>query len=258
MKVLLTMDGRTDQGGGPLIMHNDRLADPLDEYTRAIAKISKKRKKTDAEHQEIARLEFLGGLYTNSNGPCLPAINILRCLQDGGKRTKRGQDVLCGVVPLVAYVDLAYEGQRDPDALWRAGGYALRKSVGVMTSRTMRTRPLFTDWSAVLPVEVDPTVFDSDTLAGIWRDAGIYAGLGDMRPIYGKFRGTLTEWTITSTDGLSEAAYALACAVAARRIQMSDEEHNQRHGFVQDLLHAEQERAASLHAKREAMMGAKA
>jgi hypothetical protein len=171
-------------------MHNERLADPLDEHTRAISAVAKKRNKTEAEHMEIGRLEFLGGLYTNGNGPCLPAWNILRCLQDGAKRHRRGLDVLRGVYPLAEHADVIYEGPRDPDKMWKVGGFSLRKTVGVQRSRTVRTRPIFTEWQAELLVELDPTVFDLDTLQNCWRDAGTYAGLGEMRPVYGRFKAT--------------------------------------------------------------------
>lgn len=193
MKVLLRLDGRSAAGGSPLVMHNERLADPLDDHTRAIAAVAKKRNKTEADHVEIGRLEFMGGLYTNGNGPCLPAWNILRCLQDGAKRHKRGADVLRGVYPLNDHADVIYDGPRDPEKLWKAGGFGLRKTVGVQRSRTVRTRPIFTEWQAELEVEVDPTVFDMDTLANVWREAGVYAGIGEMRPIYGRFAGTLKE-----------------------------------------------------------------
>ena len=193
MKVTLKLDGRVASGGSSLVMHNERLADPLEEIVRQIAGITKKRNKTEADHLEIARLEFLGGLYTNDNGPCLPAWNILRCLQDGAKRHKRGADVLRGIYPLVETVDLAYDGPRDPDKMWKKGGFALRKTVGIQRSRTMRTRPVFSDWTAELPVEVDPTIWDVDTLAHVWKDAGTYAGLGEMRPVFGRFVATLEE-----------------------------------------------------------------
>jgi hypothetical protein len=223
MRVMLTLDGRTEAGGTPLVMHHERLADPLDDHAREIAKRSKKRNKTDADHLEIARLEFLGGMYTNGNGPCLPAWNIIRCLQDGAKRTKRGRDVLRGVAPLVDSVDLAYDGPREPEVLWKEGGYSLRKTVGIRGSRTMRTRPIFVDWTAALPGEVDPVIFDPDRLAACWQDAGRYAGLGEMRPIHGKFLGTLTEWDISKSAPLGPAAYALACSVMAEAIEEDDE-----------------------------------
>src|SRR3954467_2600395 len=97
MQVVLNLDVRTASGGSPLVCHNERLADPLDDIVRTISTFTAKRKKTEADHMEIARLEFLGGLYTNGNGPCLPAWNILRCLQDGARRHKRGLDVPRGI-----------------------------------------------------------------------------------------------------------------------------------------------------------------
>lgn len=193
MKVLLSLDGRSEGVGAPLVMHNERLADPLDEFTRAIQAVAKKRGKTDADHLEIARLEFLGGMYANGNGPCLPAWNIIRCLQDGGRRHKRGLDVLRGIYPLAEHADVIYDGPRDPEEMWKQGGFSLRKSVGVQRSRTMRTRPIFAEWRAELPVEVDPTVFDLDALGNVWREAGVYAGIGEMRPVYGRFVGAVRE-----------------------------------------------------------------
>lgn len=203
MQVTLHLDGRSASGGAPLVCHNERLADPLDEYVQAIQGFSKKRNKTIDDHEQIAYLEFLGGLYTSpaldwpidgkNPAPCLPAWNILRCLQDGGRRQKRGMDVPRGVMPLGESALIQYDGPSDPQKMWEAGGFSLRKSVGVQRSRTMRTRPFFADWQAALPIEVDSTVFDMHTLQNIWKDAGIYAGLGEMRPVYGRFIGTIEE-----------------------------------------------------------------
>jgi len=199
MKYLLRLDGRTDEGGSPLIMHNERLSDPLDPITRELAAVTSKRKKTEADHEEQARIEFYGGLYTDppivsvetiddyEGRVVLPAWNIFRSLQDGAKQIKRGRDILRGVIPLAEYVPLEYEGPEHPVELWQAGGFFLRKGVGVGQSKVMRTRPIFTDWRAELEIEVDANVLDGDTLAECWRRAGVYAGLGDMRPVYGRF-----------------------------------------------------------------------
>lgn len=196
----------TATGEAALVMHNERLADPLDSLTRAIAAVTSKRKKTITDHEEISRLEFFGGLYTTEliefvgddvviPDDCtvtVPAWNLLRCLQDGAKRDKRGLDVLRGVHPLVEYAELDYKGEHDPLAMWKSQEYVLRKTVGVQRARTTRTRPIITDWTITLPVEVDPEVFDLDALAHSWGMAGRYAGLGEMRPVYGRFVGTVT------------------------------------------------------------------
>ena len=203
MQLILRLDGRSSAGGSPLVMHNERLADPLDPFVQGIQEYSKKRSKTIADHEEIGYLEFLGGLYTAPalswpmNGeaktakPCLPAWNVLRCLQDGGKRHKRGTDVPRGVYPLQEHATLVYDGPENPQELWDEGSFSLRKSVGIQRNRTMRTRPIFIDWQAQLKIEVDTSIFDLHSLKMIWKDAGTYAGLGEMRPVYGRFDGTV-------------------------------------------------------------------
>ena len=191
------------RGEAALVCHNERSADKLDTMTRALATVTSKRKKTITDYEEISRIEFYAGLYTTEpiewlgddvvipDGavPAIPAWNVLRCLQDGAKRDKRGADVLRGVHPIAEYVVLDYDGEHDPEAMWKSQGYVLRKTVGVQRSRTTRTRPIFTDWTLTLPVEVDPEVFDLDSLAHSWAMAGRYAGLGEMRPVYGRFVG---------------------------------------------------------------------
>lgn len=207
MLATLHLDGRAEAGGSALIMHNERLSDPLDSFTRAIKEISSKRSKTEDDHAEIGHLEFLGSLYSypmlewgqdglsagHAGTVALPGWNIMRCLQDGGKRHKKGPDVLRGIHPLEEFCALVYEGPRDPAELWEAGEFSLRKGVGVSGRRVMRTRAIFTEWQASLKVEVDPKIFDLDTLRKCWVDAGKYCGIGDMRPIYGRFTATLTK-----------------------------------------------------------------
>lgn len=201
MKITLKLDGRAASGGTALVMHNERLADPLDSFTQSIKEISGKKKKTDDDHLEMSRLEFLGGLYTevpieyplNGIKPAvgLPAWNILRCLQDGGKRHKLGADVPRGIHPLQDFATLEFKGPKHADALWKDGGFSLRKGAVISGRRIMRTRPMFTEWRAELPIEVDATIFNIKDLEKIWKDAGVYAGLGEMRPIYGRFAATL-------------------------------------------------------------------
>lgn len=52
-----------------MLMHNGQLADPSNEWARAIKEISGKRAKTAADYEEMARLEWLGSLYLNQHGP---------------------------------------------------------------------------------------------------------------------------------------------------------------------------------------------
>ena len=112
MRVIL--DGRAESNGTPLLMHNERLADPLNEFALEIGKISKKRGKTETDHLEIARLEFVGGMYfDDADGPVMPVWNVVRMIQNAGKRHKLGASVLRGVIPATQTTPVIYDGPRD-------------------------------------------------------------------------------------------------------------------------------------------------
>lgn len=211
MKVVVRLDGREEIGGSALLMHNERLSDPLNPYQQAVAEISSKRKKSLADHLELGRREFLGGLYTNGNGPCLPTGNILSCIQDGAKMHKLGKAVARGMFPLVEEVDVLYDGSRDPDELWRQhDAFSLRRGVVVSGRRVTRTRPLFRNWAAEAPFEVDAHILNLEEVEKIVTAAGRYSGIGDNRPTNGRFVGSVLpadEW-IQQADGDTDSIWA--------------------------------------------------
>lgn len=185
-------------GTQPLLMHNIRLADDQDPYTRAIKELTAKRtRKTEEDKQEIDRLSFAGGLYWDEEiGPYLPAENIFRCLMEAGALTRSGKKIERGVVFLASRAVLEYQGPRDIESLWgedpAKSRYVDRRMVAVQRQRIPRVRPIFPQWSAVLPVEIDPSVIDPEEFEQIVAKAGKMIGLGDYRRFYGKFDGTVT------------------------------------------------------------------
>ena len=78
-------------GTAPLLMHSGRLADPLDEHTVALHRVTSKRVKTVADHRQIARIEWRGGLWLSSGSPCVPAEAIEAAMVAAGRNaTRRG------------------------------------------------------------------------------------------------------------------------------------------------------------------------
>ena len=66
--------------------------------------------------------------------------------------------------------------------------YQLAVPVKVQTSRVMRTRPLFKDWSSKFTLHVMKDVANTMAVKSWIENAGSLVGLCDWRPRYGRFR----------------------------------------------------------------------
>jgi hypothetical protein len=229
-RIRVTFDGATSANGSPLLMHNERLADPIDPYTRWLGELTGKRKKTERDHEEIGRREFLGAGYwavdTGPTGkhadPFIPTWNMIRCLQAAASRHKLGKHVVRGLVPVNEQASFAYDGPRDAAELWKSGLFHSRKGVGVGSKRVIRTRPCFTDWTAEAELELDLTILDPDTVNLIAYEAGLYEGLGDNRPRFGRFKGSAVllgdPAEFIAPDVLDEVRSKLAVMTAGKTI----------------------------------------
>lgn len=178
----------TIEGTAELLMHNSRLANPLDPAAKALKRVTSKRSKTDDDHEEIARLEHAGSLYLDPDvGPYLPADNVWRCLYDAAKKHKLGPRIKEGVVITTTVNPLAYKGPRDAAGLWEDENFRHMASAKVGMQRVMRCRPVFRDWRTEVDGILDPNVLDLVDLKAIAETAGSVIGLGDWRPRYGRF-----------------------------------------------------------------------
>lgn len=177
-------------GTYPLIPHNGRTADPMDRYSKMIKEVSSKRKKTDADHAELARLEWEAALYLNEAGrPIIPANNLRGALlgkHSAARRQKLGKDAQLGIF-LTKDAVLEYDGPKDLAELSQDGRFRYAALVTVQSSRIMRTRPIFKDWAAEIEIEYNPDFIEKDLLEYLLAVAGNEVGLMDWRPTYGRF-----------------------------------------------------------------------
>lgn len=179
------------RGTSPLLCHNAQLADPDNDFSRRIAEITGKRKKTEEDRKAISRLEWFGGLYVqNGSGPVVPTANIRKCLIEAGKVTKQGKQVGRAIAFGDLHVPIAYEGPRDIEQLSKRDEFYNRASVGIGANRTMRTRPCFPQWAVVADALLLEDIMDLVDLELIVERAGLAEGLGDNRVNgYGRFEG---------------------------------------------------------------------
>lgn len=184
----------TIEGVRPLLMHNERLANPMDPIVKEIKKITSKKKKTDDDHEAIAHLEFLGSLYHDPDvGPYLPGDNLWRCLYNASKRNRLGERVKEALLIETDVNPLAYKGPRDAEKLWLDEKFRYFRSVRVGMSRTMRCRPIFYQWKTEVEGQLDTTILDWADFERIVADAGGLVGLCEWRPRFGRFLGVVKQ-----------------------------------------------------------------
>lgn len=170
-------------------MHNGQLADPANEWTRAVKEISGKRQKTEADYEEMARLEWMGALYLQDGLPCIPGYVLEAALIGRGgaaRKQKQGKQAAAGLY-ITRNFPLIYEGPREVQKLWLDERFRFRVPVKVGQARVMRTRPIFHEWSAEVEIEFDPQLVNADDVRLWMKTAGYEVGLMDWRPKYGRF-----------------------------------------------------------------------
>ena len=206
MKVRITGKSIT-----PLLMHNVRLASPMNSYARKLsgmmaAKPSSKR--TDAERIEIARVEFEGGMYHTATlpetspyfsekiGPYAPGKWFAKNLLDAARRGRRGKLVEEGVMLAEGCLvnPLIYQGPRDLETLWGNGesDFVSFETVRVGQAKIDRCRPIFNEWGFEVDFLIEEDVLDFRTFESI-ATIGARLGVGDYRTgSYGRFNVTVT------------------------------------------------------------------
>ena len=182
-------------GETALLIHNVRLANPLDPIAQKLKELSARRKKTEEDYEELARWEFAGGMYlTPEKRPSIPNFVFLACLKSGARPFKLGKKLgLCLSVPEL-HLPLLYEGPGTWEELFELrdaeGGrpFVNQQMVRVQNNRVLRTRPVFQSWGLNVPVHIVNSGLTVGELDDVFEMAGAI-GLCDGRSIgYGRFR----------------------------------------------------------------------
>ncbi len=170
----------------PLICHNGELANPLNPLVKQIKKVTGKRSKTDADLEQMAKLEFIGSLYIHDGRVVLPSDVIEASLNGGARKFKEGPAARSGM-----YVNnnpiLEFDGPTKPEQLWKDGSFVFQKMVVISRSRILRTRAIFNKWALSAEVCYEDSIVDLDQLKKWASTAGEVVGVGYWRPRYGRY-----------------------------------------------------------------------
>lgn len=179
-----------------MLMHCGQTADPINQFAKAMKKQSSKRNKTDEDLASLSLLEWWAGLYTDqrlsvddsgnvtaSKGTrlILPAHVLDSAIREGGRKIKAGKQISAGVI-VEGDAEFSADGVRSLSDAAADERFHYRTAVKVGTSKVMRTRPVFSGWSAKFSVCIDAGVADIDTVRQSLEAAGRLVGVGDWRP----------------------------------------------------------------------------
>ena len=183
IKEIIKIEGTT-----PLLMASERLANPIDPLSKQIKELTGKRKKTDDDLEQIARLEWEGHLYMNGEGPVIPGENVEAMIRDGAKFVRMGRNIQRGLQILEQKVKLEYSGPRDIEGMWnQRDKFTDIRSVVLQKKRIMRCRPIFHEWSISFTVVASEELLNMVDILGYVKTAGDFVGICDYRPRYGRF-----------------------------------------------------------------------
>jgi hypothetical protein len=175
------------QGVAPLCLHSGELANPLSPAAKRIKKLSSKRRKTDEDLLDLAKVEWEGSFYWSDDyGPCVPIDNVYSTTVNGARKSKMGKEATLGIFIEglknfgdAALIKLEYDGPRSMEELWGDGNspFVYSKLVTLNRSRIVRTRPIFPQWSIRFRTKFDANVINRESVIKSMEDAGFYIGL---------------------------------------------------------------------------------
>jgi len=202
----------TIQGTTAMIVHNGGNISPLNPLNKLKSEYTGKRKKTDDDHVNIARIEWFQSLYLSSNftlvldsnekyyasGDPLPQVIlpvkcVRACVTSGAKHAKNGK----ALARAVQFMDADFfrpgaKGQRlqfpDINTMSDDPSYIDESVQSVQRAKVVRYRGRFEQWAATVTGCIHEDVLNPQDLEQAIAVAGKYEGINDSRSLgFGRF-----------------------------------------------------------------------
>lgn len=207
-------------GRSPMIVHNGGNISPLHPCNKLKSEYTKKRKKTDDDHINIARIEWFQSLYldrpldlqvtgeeekfydANKERPnvVLPIKCIRACVKSGAKLSRNGK----AVDRAVQFTDVDFyrpsdSGKRlsfpDINKMSDDLDYIDETVMSVQRSKVVRYRAIFKKWAATVHGALAEEMLNTEDLTQAIQMAGDFEGINDSRSL-GNGRFDLVDFAI--------------------------------------------------------------
>lgn len=160
----------------------------MNKWAKEMKKISSKRNKTESDFEELARLEWLGCLYTNDKEQIvIPDMVLTAMMLGGAKKFRLGKQAQAGLF-VFNHPRLCFDGcDLSLKELWTRDENRFTVGVTVQRNRIMRTRFIASEWELTVPVVYEDSLLNKSQVVEIMEVSGTQIGLCDWRPRYGRF-----------------------------------------------------------------------
>lgn len=175
------------KGASPFIMHSSAGADPMNPWTKLMAPLKAKRKKTDSDVQEFRHLSFLSCLYWSEelNGIYMPTENVRKMLLESGRALdQKGAKKQIVGIRFTEHLGWKFnvKNRDDREALKNDESLKYFKIVTIGKAKVPSVRAIFKEWSFELKIIIDCSIIDPKTVEYWFEYAGDRVGLGSRRP----------------------------------------------------------------------------
>lgn len=203
-------------GNCPMLVHNGGNISPLNPLNKLKSEFTGKRKKTDDDHLNIARIEWFQSLYLNKAfrleqrqnvfyikddtglDPILPAKCVRACIKSGAKLSKNGKNTDRAVgYTKVEFYRPSLDGKKlsfpSINKMSDMPEYVDESVQSVNRAKVMRYRGKFEQWAATVHGYIMEEIMNPEALEQSIFAAGLYEGINDSRSM-GNGRFDLTEF----------------------------------------------------------------
>lgn len=177
----------------PLMLNNPQTVNPMNEYAKALHKLTSKRSKTDEDQNEIFHLKFLASCYLNKKGQyILPANMIAKSFESAARENKLGAKFQRSVFIDEDCLLKFDENGCTPEELWQnhSEKYVDIRPVGVQRSKIPTARLIIPEWSLEGEISFDEKQLNKSEVWQAMVNAGLRYGIGTYRQCYGRYNIT--------------------------------------------------------------------
>jgi hypothetical protein len=167
-----------------------------------LAELTKLRKRTEADEQEMRRLKYFFALYCDPKlGPYVPGYNLWVAVSRGAMLHKMGKNWERGGVVLTEKMVLEYDGPRDPVGLFEDPRFVDIRPARIFGRGMIEAvRPIFFQWNLKVVIAVNDAFVSLRDAKRAIEMAGLTEGLGTWRRRFGRFEVQFGESRVVQED----------------------------------------------------------